>query len=175
MMQGLRTLVLATRVLDEQQYQEWNRNYEVAASTLEDREARIAAVSEKIERDLELVGVTAIEDKLQEGVPQAINSLITAGIKVHSPPDIIAKCIGRDGTVKPHTSRCKKCLRGILSYKQGVEGRSCFLKLGTSSFPLAPHTYNMLRYCRACRASTGEVPASRDYYKLPQRGQADAN
>ena len=46
--QGLRTLVLATRVLDEQMYQEWNRNYENAASSLEDREARIAAVSEKI-------------------------------------------------------------------------------------------------------------------------------
>ena len=46
--QGLRTLVLTTRVLDEQMYQEWNRSYEHAASSLEDREARIAAVSEKI-------------------------------------------------------------------------------------------------------------------------------
>ena len=36
----------------------------------------------RTERDLELVGVTAIEDKLQEGVPQAIGQLITAGIKV---------------------------------------------------------------------------------------------
>ncbi len=105
MMQGLRTLVLATRIVDEQQYQEWNRNYELAASSLEDREARIAAVSEKIERDLELVGVTAIEDKLQEGVPQAINSLITAGIKVHTPPDVTAKCSGRNGAQKaPHSN-----------------------------------------------------------------------
>ena len=47
-LQGLRTLVLATRVLEEQMYQEWNHNYEHAASSLEDREARIAAVSEKI-------------------------------------------------------------------------------------------------------------------------------
>ena len=81
-MQGLRTLVLATKILDEQQYQEWNGHYDLAASSLENREARIAAEAEKIERDLELVGVTAIEDKLQEGVPQAINSLITANIKV---------------------------------------------------------------------------------------------
>lgn len=76
--------MLATRVLDERTYSEWARSYDQAASSLEDREARIAAVSEKIERELELVGVTAIEDKLQEGVPHAINQLITAGIKVPS-------------------------------------------------------------------------------------------
>ena len=86
-MQGLRTLVLATKVLDEAEYQEWNGHYSLAASSLEDREARIAAEAEKIERGLELVGVTAIEDKLQEGVPQAINSLILANIKVFEPPN----------------------------------------------------------------------------------------
>ena len=84
-MQGLRTLVLATKIIKEQEYQEWNGHYSLAASSLEDREARIAAEAEKIERGLELVGVTAIEDKLQEGVPQAINSLITANIKVPEP------------------------------------------------------------------------------------------
>ena len=82
LLQGLRTLVLGTRILGEDEYQEWNRKYDAAASSLDDREALIAAESAKIERDLELVGVTAIEDKLQEGVPQAINSLITANIKV---------------------------------------------------------------------------------------------
>jgi len=113
MMQGLRTLVLATRILDEQQYQEWNRNYELAASSLEDREARIAAVSEKIERDLELVGVTAIEDKLQEGVPQAINSLITAGIKVPKPLYVTAKCSGLVGAQQaPHIKLSSKNLPG---------------------------------------------------------------
>ncbi len=73
--------MLATRVLDAQDYQQWAGSYEQAASSLDDREQRVAAVSEKIERDLELVGVTAIEDKLQAGVPEAINKLITAGIK----------------------------------------------------------------------------------------------
>lgn len=42
----------------------------------------MAAVAERVERDLALVGVTAIEDKLQAGVPEAIQTLITAGIKV---------------------------------------------------------------------------------------------
>jgi magnesium-transporting ATPase (P-type) len=69
-------------VLGEQEWREWNAAYRSAASQLEDREARVAAVAEKIERNLCLVGITAIEDKLQEGVPEAIDLLITAGIKV---------------------------------------------------------------------------------------------
>lgn len=35
------------------------------------------AVAEEIERDLELLGVTAIEDKLQDGVPLAISTLLS--------------------------------------------------------------------------------------------------
>ena len=42
----------------------------------------MAQVAERIERDLELVGITAIEDKLQEGVPDTIRLLIDAGMKV---------------------------------------------------------------------------------------------
>lgn len=38
-------------------------------------------VAEEIERDLDLVGITAIEDKLQTGVPKAISTLIAAGMK----------------------------------------------------------------------------------------------
>jgi phospholipid-translocating ATPase len=49
---------------------------------LEDREAKLAAVSEEIELDLRLLGATAIEDKLQDGVPDTIADLKRAGIKV---------------------------------------------------------------------------------------------
>ncbi|KAK9839881.1 hypothetical protein WJX81_008363 [Elliptochloris bilobata] len=80
--QGLRTLVLASRVLREAEYDAWHGEYREAAGSLDDREARIAAVAERIERDLELVGITAIEDKLQEGVPDTIRLLIDAGMKV---------------------------------------------------------------------------------------------
>ena len=55
---------------------------QVASTSLENREERVTAVSEKIELDLELLGATAVEDKLQDGVPEAIESLIQAGIKV---------------------------------------------------------------------------------------------
>ncbi|KAK9806980.1 hypothetical protein WJX72_009386 [[Myrmecia] bisecta] len=80
--QGLRTLVLASRVVPEQEYADWNVCYQEAASSLEGREDKVAAVAEDLERDLELLGVTAIEDKLQDGVPDAIQTLIDAGMKV---------------------------------------------------------------------------------------------
>lgn len=53
-----------------------------AAISLTDREEKLMAVYEQIECDMELVGVTAIEDKLQDGVQHAISNLQMAGIKI---------------------------------------------------------------------------------------------
>lgn len=50
--------------------------------TVTNRDEAVAFVNEEIERDLELIGSTAIEDKLQEGVPDCIRYLRAAGIKV---------------------------------------------------------------------------------------------
>jgi phospholipid-translocating ATPase len=49
---------------------------------MEDREEKIEAVSEELETDLRLLGATAIEDKLQDGVPETIADLKRAGIKI---------------------------------------------------------------------------------------------
>src|ERR1700733_13785927 len=49
---------------------------------MDDRESRIEKVSEELERDLRLLGATAIEDRLQDGVPETIADLKTAGIKI---------------------------------------------------------------------------------------------
>jgi phospholipid-translocating ATPase len=49
---------------------------------MDDRESRIEKVSEELERDLRLLGATAIEDRLQDGVPETIADLKRAGIKV---------------------------------------------------------------------------------------------
>ena len=66
---GLRTLVLAFRELDEEEYKEFNREFtEAKTSITADREEMIEEVAEKIERDLILLGATAVEDKLQNGV-----------------------------------------------------------------------------------------------------------
>mmetsp|Transcript_7573 Transcript_7573/g.22355 ORF Transcript_7573/g.22355 Transcript_7573/m.22355 type:complete len:1298 (+) Transcript_7573:304-4197(+) len=79
---GLRTLVIATKVLEAGEWEAWHLKYEQAASSLDDREARIAAAAEQLEVQMELLGVTAIEDKLQEGVPEAIETLIEGGMRV---------------------------------------------------------------------------------------------
>ena len=85
-MQGLRTLVLGTKILTEEVWADWDSRYQDAAAQLDNRDEALAALAVEIEADLEMVGVTAIEDKLQEGVPAAIQSLLNAGMKVmHSP------------------------------------------------------------------------------------------
>ena len=77
---GLRTLCLAYRELDEADYDAWQDKYIEAKTSLRDRDAKVDAASELIERDLVLLGCTAIEDKLQEGVPGAIRQLAAAGV-----------------------------------------------------------------------------------------------
>ncbi|KZV53133.1 phospholipid-transporting ATPase 3-like [Dorcoceras hygrometricum] len=79
---GLRTLCLAYRDLVSDVYESWNEKYIQAKSALRDREKKLDEVAEQIERELVLIGCTAIEDKLQEGVPDCIETLSRAGIKI---------------------------------------------------------------------------------------------
>jgi len=66
---GLRTLALAYRVLEEGEYAEWNDVFHTAKTTIgHDRDALLDAASDLIEKELTLVGATAVEDKLQIGV-----------------------------------------------------------------------------------------------------------
>lgn len=66
----------------EDEYEVWNKRFTEANVSLEDREGQIDAVYEDLERDLRLLGATAIEDRLQDGVPETIADLKAAGIKV---------------------------------------------------------------------------------------------
>ncbi|KAF8623323.1 hypothetical protein AX15_006401 [Amanita polypyramis BW_CC] len=79
---GLRTLTLAYKVIRGDDYAAWSERYRSANFELDDRETKVEAVCDEIERDLRLLGATAIEDRLQEGVPEAIENLRRAGIKV---------------------------------------------------------------------------------------------
>ncbi|KAL1539393.1 Phospholipid-transporting ATPase 3 [Salvia divinorum] len=79
---GLRTLCLAYKNLRPDVYESWNEKYIHAKSALRDREKKLDEVAEQIEKDLILIGCTAIEDKLQEGVPACIETLSRAGIKI---------------------------------------------------------------------------------------------
>ncbi|KAL4606488.1 hypothetical protein ACB092_09G106300 [Castanea dentata] len=80
--QGLRTLVLAARDLTDEELEVWQCRYEDASTSLTDRVAKLRQTAALIECNLKLLGATGIEDKLQEGVPEAIESLRQAGIKV---------------------------------------------------------------------------------------------
>ncbi|KAJ3205624.1 hypothetical protein HDU82_005066 [Entophlyctis luteolus] len=79
---GLRTLCLAHKVLPQYEYDAWNERYCNAQNSIQDREKNVDAVAELIEKDLTMMGATAIEDKLQEGVPETIGTLAKAGIKI---------------------------------------------------------------------------------------------
>jgi phospholipid-transporting ATPase len=79
---GLRTLCLAYKDLNPETYDSWNEKFIQAKSALRDREKKLDEVAELIEKDLILIGSTAIEDKLQEGVPTCIETLSRAGIKI---------------------------------------------------------------------------------------------
>ncbi|XP_016478856.2 putative phospholipid-transporting ATPase 8 isoform X2 [Nicotiana tabacum] len=80
---GLRTLIVAYRELDEEEFQSWEQEFlNAQASVTADRDALVDAAADKIEKDLILLGVTAVEDKLQKGVPECIDKLAKAGIKI---------------------------------------------------------------------------------------------
>ncbi|CAN6588041.1 unnamed protein product [Malus baccata var. baccata] len=80
--EGLRTLVVAARDLTDEQLEQWQSMYEDASTSLTDRSLKLRQTAALIECNLKLLGATAIEDKLQDGVPEAIESLRQAGIKV---------------------------------------------------------------------------------------------
>lgn len=80
--EGLRTLCIAMRDIPPEEYKQWSAIYEKAAATVNGRGEALDKAAELIEKNLFLLGATAIEDKLQDGVPDTIYTLQQAGIKV---------------------------------------------------------------------------------------------
>lgn len=80
--EGLRTLVIARKKLDADKVGDWLERQRQAERQLGNREAALAEVAEEIETNMEVVGATAIEDKLQDKVPQTIERIREASIKL---------------------------------------------------------------------------------------------
>ncbi|CAI4048503.1 hypothetical protein SKDZ_13G2880 [Saccharomyces kudriavzevii ZP591] len=80
--EGLRTLVYGYKWIDIAHYDNWNKRYHQAKTSLTDRKMKIDEVGAEIEDGLNILGVTAIEDKLQKGVSEAIEKIRRAGIKM---------------------------------------------------------------------------------------------
>lgn len=79
---GLRTLVIGMRGLSFHEFEEWRSSYEAATSALLGRARLLRKVAVNLETGLSILGASGIEDKLQQGVPEAIESLRMANIKV---------------------------------------------------------------------------------------------
>nr|CCA16542.1 hypothetical protein SELMODRAFT_168751 [Albugo laibachii Nc14] len=86
--EGLRTLIIAMRDIDVEYYERWRKKYYLAKSNLvaierqkEELDNDIDDCMNEIEVKLELLGATAIEDRLQKGVPKTLSNLSAAGIK----------------------------------------------------------------------------------------------
>lgn len=79
---GLRTLCIAYKYVTEEEFVAWANVYDAACAAVTDREDEIEKACEFIEHGLTILGATALEDKLQVGVPDAIAQLHRAGIKL---------------------------------------------------------------------------------------------
>ncbi|KFZ61685.1 putative phospholipid-transporting ATPase VD, partial [Podiceps cristatus] len=79
---GLRTLCIAKKVMNDTEYAEWLNHRFLAETSIDNREALLLESAIRLETELTLLGATGIEDRLQEGVPDTIQALRKAGIKI---------------------------------------------------------------------------------------------
>ncbi|XP_026187033.1 probable phospholipid-transporting ATPase IA isoform X8 [Mastacembelus armatus] len=80
--EGLRTLCFAVADISESSYQQWQEIHHRACTSLQNRALKLEESYELIEKNLQLLGATAIEDKLQDKVPETIETLMKADIKI---------------------------------------------------------------------------------------------
>ncbi len=80
--EGLRTLVVACKILSEESYSDFEQRYSAAKLSVVNRSTQVAAVVESLQRDMTLLCVTGVEDRLQDGVRQTLELLRNAGLKI---------------------------------------------------------------------------------------------
>ncbi|KAF2361694.1 P-type ATPase subfamily IV [Trinorchestia longiramus] len=101
---GLRTLVVARKVLTRDQYTAFEDSYRAARTCLQDRSSRVASVLENLESNLELLCLTGVEDKLQHNVKHTLEVLRNAGIKIWmltGDKEETATCIAQSSRLVP--------------------------------------------------------------------------
>jgi len=80
--QGLRTLVIGYRQLNDGEVKSFLADFDKANRAMTDRDLQLEKVAEKVEQQIQILGATAIEDKLQDGVPETIKKIRLAGIRL---------------------------------------------------------------------------------------------
>uniref|UniRef100_A0A5F8GQN8 Phospholipid-transporting ATPase n=1 Tax=Monodelphis domestica TaxID=13616 RepID=A0A5F8GQN8_MONDO len=79
---GLRTLCIAKKVLNEDDFQRWANFRHEAEASLDNQDELLMETAQHLETQLTLLGATGIEDRLQEGVPDTITALREAGVQI---------------------------------------------------------------------------------------------
>ncbi|MCJ1276923.1 putative aminophospholipid-translocase [Puttea exsequens] len=124
--EGLRTLVVGRKKLSADQYQEFSTRYKAASISLHNRDASMARViKDLLEHNLELLGVTGVEDKLQKDVKSSLELLRNAGIKIWM--------LTGD---KVETARCVAVSAKLVSRTQYIH---TIKQLSSTSSPSAAH------------------------------------
>jgi len=80
--QGLRTLMVASKRIPRAEYESWRVRFDKASTSLNDREGEMNREAETIEKEMDFIGCTAIEDRLQDKVPETIEFILRCGVKV---------------------------------------------------------------------------------------------
>eukprot|EP00357_Protocruzia_adherens_P031457 CAMPEP_0114996734 /NCGR_PEP_ID=MMETSP0216-20121206/14491_1 /TAXON_ID=223996 /ORGANISM="Protocruzia adherens, Strain Boccale" /LENGTH=1088 /DNA_ID=CAMNT_0002361003 /DNA_START=179 /DNA_END=3445 /DNA_ORIENTATION=+ len=80
--EGFRTLLLTQKVLTQQEYEDWSKEYQTAKSSMVNREENIRRAAGLLEKDMEFLAITGVEDKLQDDVGITLETLKNAGIKI---------------------------------------------------------------------------------------------
>ncbi|KAK8388975.1 hypothetical protein O3P69_020739 [Scylla paramamosain] len=171
---GLRTLAVGRREINDQQYQLFATQLFQARMMMEGREEAVRKVKSQMEAELTLLGATGVEDLLQEGVQETLESLRVAGIKVwvltgdkvETAVNIAYSCghFKKFMTVLSLTGlqdaenaaarlqQCTQEARGESSYGLVVDGTSLLILLRV----MAKDFYELCRVCQAvvcCRMS----------------------
>jgi len=79
---GLRTLVIAAKKLTEEEYADFSRRLAAARATIKNRDEQVMSVVKTLERNLDLLGLTGVEDRLQDDVQTTLETLRNAGIRI---------------------------------------------------------------------------------------------
>ena len=79
---GLRILVFGYKIISQEEYNKFNEKYKAILYNLNHKESDFYDLYDELEEGIELLGVTAIEDELQNKVEETINKFVSIGIKV---------------------------------------------------------------------------------------------
>ncbi|CAK75838.1 unnamed protein product (macronuclear) [Paramecium tetraurelia] len=80
--EGLRTLVMTQKYITSEEFKKWQVEYEEAKSSMDDREIKVNHALEQLEQGMEFLGISGVEDLLQEDINHCIDQLRNAGIKI---------------------------------------------------------------------------------------------